>query len=42
MTDRNEPYDSLDKHLTGALRVIPWIAVGMTITAVLIFIGKHF
>lgn len=42
MTDRNEPYDTLDEILCTAMRILPWIAVGMTITAVLVFVGKHF
>ena len=40
--ERNEPYDSIDAYLGRALEVLPWVFVGMAMTAVLVFIGKHF
>lgn len=43
MTDEtNAPFDFLDALMTKALRVLPWVAVGMALTAALILGAKHF
>ena len=34
--ESNEPYDTLDEFLSYALLSLPWVAVGMTFTAVII------
>ena len=40
--ETNAPFDFLDDLMTKALRRLPWVAVGMVITAVLILGSKYF
>lgn len=40
--ETNHPFDYIDAILTKALGVLPWVAVGMAITAALILGAKHF
>lgn len=42
MTEENEPFDSIDSILTRALWVLAGVAVGMFITAALIYFGRNF
>lgn len=40
--DTEQPFDLLDRLLTKALRVLPWVLVGMALTALLIQVGMKF
>ncbi len=41
-SEANHPFDWIDDLMTKAMRRLPWVAVGMAITAALVYGAKHF
>jgi hypothetical protein len=40
--DTNHPWDAVDLAITKVLKALPWVALGMLFTAVLVFTGRNF